>query len=505
MKKQINISIKAHLLRSAFYLLLLLAVCVIPFALGQRNTGQIAVRPTLPGAPAKSQSQFLLHHVRPGLPALIEGTACQYNFTPDTCTFVPGDTDIGSHCDDCDTAIALPFPVTLYDQTFATAMAGSNGHLTFGSDSASFNITCSPFGVAGTTYVLAPYWGDQCTGACGAILCDTCGIFTTVVGTAPNRIFYIEWRTQYYNQAETVNYEIALYESGTPPFQFIYNTITPAAAPNDSELVVGVKKDDATFTQYGCDPSGGQNPPVSSGLCLTAEAVPCGTPTPTPTSSPTPSSTPSATPTATASPTPSPSATATASPSVTPSPSATPSATPSVTPTPTITPSVTPTATPSVTPTPTATPGGCVFGFGYWKNHPQAWPVTELQLGNVTYTQEQLLDIMHEPVRGNGLVSLAHHLIAAKLNVANGADPSCIQQTIADADTLIGDLVVPPIGDGYLAPRDVNALKDTLEDYNEGHLCAPSCDNEGSPTPSPSPPREPRRPPVMPQHQRPPR
>jgi N-acetylneuraminic acid mutarotase len=37
MKKQINPSIKAHLIRGAFYLLLLLAVCAIPFALAQRS------------------------------------------------------------------------------------------------------------------------------------------------------------------------------------------------------------------------------------------------------------------------------------------------------------------------------------------------------------------------------------------------------------------------------------------------------------------------------------
>src|SRR5437870_8044 len=37
MKKQINPTIKAHLIRGAFYLLLLVAVCVIPFALAQRN------------------------------------------------------------------------------------------------------------------------------------------------------------------------------------------------------------------------------------------------------------------------------------------------------------------------------------------------------------------------------------------------------------------------------------------------------------------------------------
>ena len=35
MKKQINPTIKAHLIRGAFYLLLLLAVCAIPFALAQ--------------------------------------------------------------------------------------------------------------------------------------------------------------------------------------------------------------------------------------------------------------------------------------------------------------------------------------------------------------------------------------------------------------------------------------------------------------------------------------
>ena len=38
MKKQINPTIKAHVLRSGFYVILLSAVCVIPFALGQRDT-----------------------------------------------------------------------------------------------------------------------------------------------------------------------------------------------------------------------------------------------------------------------------------------------------------------------------------------------------------------------------------------------------------------------------------------------------------------------------------
>jgi hypothetical protein len=125
-------------------------------------------------------------------------------------------------------------------------------------------------------------------------------------------------------------------------------------------------------------------------------------------------------------------------------------------------------------------PTPCVRGQGYWKNHPDEWPVIQLLLGNNAYDKEQLLSILHQPVRGNGLVLLAHQLIAAKLNIANGADTSCIEQTLADADALIGDLLVPPIGDGYLRPGDVSALADILDDYNEGALCAPSCDHESA-------------------------
>ena len=110
--------------------------------------------------------------------------------------------------------------------------------------------------------------------------------------------------------------------------------------------------------------------------------------------------------------------------------------------------------------------------------------MTELQLGNTTYTEDQLLAILHEPVRGNGLLILAHQEIAAKLNIANGADGSCIQQTLADADALIGDLVIPPIGDGYLRPRDASPFAGILGDFNEGNMCAPSCDHS-SPSPSP--------------------
>src|SRR4051794_7592623 len=57
MKKQINPSIKAHLIRGAFYLLLLLAVCAIPFALAQRNPSKRGVASKFTGAPANETIQ----------------------------------------------------------------------------------------------------------------------------------------------------------------------------------------------------------------------------------------------------------------------------------------------------------------------------------------------------------------------------------------------------------------------------------------------------------------
>jgi hypothetical protein len=108
---------------------------------------------------------------------------------------------------------------------------------------------------------------------------------------------------------------------------------------------------------------------------------------------------------------------------------------------------------------------------------PISGPVIQLLLGNNVYDKEQLLSILRQPVRGNGLILLAHQLIAAKINSANGADASCIEQPLSDADALIGDLLVPPVGDGYLRPGDVSGLADILDGYNEGALCAPTCNH----------------------------
>lgn len=56
---------------------------------------------------------------------------------------------------------------------------------------------------------------------------------------------------------------------------------------------------------------------------------------------------------------------------------------------------------------------------GYWKNHPEAWPVPSVTIGGVIYDKEDAIDIMQHPVKGDKVYTMFDALIAAKLNGYN--------------------------------------------------------------------------------------
>lgn len=126
---------------------------------------------------------------------------------------------------------------------------------------------------------------------------------------------------------------------------------------------------------------------------------------------------------------------------------------------------------------------GCTLTQGYWKNHEShvtSLVPTTLSLGSTAYTPAQLDQILEQPVAGNALLILAHQLIAAKLNVLNGADDSGIAAEIANADSLIGSLVPPPIGTDDVDPSSALGSQmvtsaGILDDYNNGLSGVPHC------------------------------
>ena len=123
---------------------------------------------------------------------------------------------------------------------------------------------------------------------------------------------------------------------------------------------------------------------------------------------------------------------------------------------------------------------GCTLTQGFWKNKPAEWPTKSLTIGTVAYTKVQLISILKTPVRGNGLVSLSHQLIAAKLNLANDASvPPGVFEAIGLADGQIGSLIVPSIGAGFLSPDSTSVLTATLDTYNNGRATGgpPHCED----------------------------
>ena len=128
----------------------------------------------------------------------------------------------------------------------------------------------------------------------------------------------------------------------------------------------------------------------------------------------------------------------------------------------------------------------CSLTQGFWKNHEEAWPVEELILGGSTYTKTQLLAILGTPPRGDATYILIHQLIAAQLNVADGADPTAIADTLVEAEAW---LVSHPLGSKPTgADREAGlALAALLDDYNNGVTGPGHCESVPSPSPSPSP------------------
>ncbi len=168
-----------------------------------------------------------------------------YSAVAGAATIVPGATDIGNHCDDCQTTVSLPFPFQLYDQTFTTVDVESNGKAHFVTGIASFTNACLP--ASGYTFSIFPYWDDLRTD-----VGTGSGIFTSVSGSSPNQIFNIEWRATYFTGGTTANFELRLYQ-GQNRFDIVYSTLTLG----NTSATSGVQKDATFFTQYFCNAAGG--------------------------------------------------------------------------------------------------------------------------------------------------------------------------------------------------------------------------------------------------------
>jgi hypothetical protein len=162
-------------------------------------------------------------------------------------------------------------------------MVNSSGRLDFvcNNEPSGYTETCLPAPAHNCPYdyTIFALWGEWST-ITSATGCSTwvngCGIFTSVSGTAPNRILNIEWHAvRRENDALTANFEVRLYENHpNKRFDVIYGVIEPYPGSLD-RYTAGVQGSTGFFSQDFCNVPPPQN--VSSSYTM----LPCATPTPT--------------------------------------------------------------------------------------------------------------------------------------------------------------------------------------------------------------------------------
>jgi uncharacterized delta-60 repeat protein len=86
---------------------------------------------------------------------------------------------------------------------------------------------------------------------------------------------------------------------------------------------------------------------------------------------------------------------------------------------------------------PASTSTTCPRSYGYWRTHPEKWPISLLTLGSQSYGSAELVALLHHPAKGDASVLLARELIAAKLNLATGSGSEGLSGVVAVADGLL--------------------------------------------------------------------
>ena len=120
----------------------------------------------------------------------------------------------------------LPFQFNLYGTNFSQIHVSTNGILNYGAPNAYWpqrSNACLP---SNSIYVpqamIAPLWYDFIV----PLITDTIhvgGVYTDILGTAPNRVYVVEWRNVYAYQDPSVSatLEALVYENGDIVYQYL--------------------------------------------------------------------------------------------------------------------------------------------------------------------------------------------------------------------------------------------------------------------------------------------
>jgi hypothetical protein len=153
---------------------------------------------------------------------------------------IPGDTDVGAHCDNCVVRIDFPFAVPLYERWYAQAWIDPHGALFFDHPTTTIHRHCVPW--YDREDALFPAWSKYHVG----------GVYTAVTGSAPQRRFVIEWRlfASMGPGDGLANFEVIFHEDSA-----VISVVFGEMVADPGNVVAGIQRDRGSATSYACHDS----------------------------------------------------------------------------------------------------------------------------------------------------------------------------------------------------------------------------------------------------------
>jgi len=110
----------------------------------------------------------------------------------------------------------------------------------------------------------------------------------------------------------------------------------------------------------------------------------------------------------------------------------------------------------------------------YWKAKDKSWPTSSVRVGGKTYYKSEAVNYMNWGMKTDVTYKMFQALAAAKLNLAEGNEKSCIEDKIKSADSWMEKY--GPVGRNLSmtssAWREGEPHFQALDDYNNGKLCS---------------------------------
>jgi hypothetical protein len=188
------------------------------------------------------------------LPARVDSFGYSCRIVP--AQFVPAAEVLQLSGDDNSRLVQLPFAFPFYGANYSQLHISTNGYANFLAGNSVWSNSAIP-STAPPNAAIYPFWDDL-------VIDSQSQVLTRALGTAPNRIFVVEWRNAHFyaDVSQRVRVALALFEDGRILTQ--YGNVGTSARQQGNSATIGIENATGTVAfQYSYD-----EPVVQEGLSI---------------------------------------------------------------------------------------------------------------------------------------------------------------------------------------------------------------------------------------------